>query len=898
MAADAEDALRTCINLAAAISVGVATMMAPGTLASAEPAAPAVAASSGDLVVAGHGWGHRRGLGQYGSLGYAIDHGWSTGQILDHFYGGTTAGTVDANQEMTVRIMSHDLKPLAVQVDSGRIATFTPGGAPASASGRAVKIEAAPGGFRVSDADTCAGPWTARSGTVSGTELRARAADITTFNFSYGAAGDVPITGDWNGDGVDSPGVWRAGRFLLRNSVSGGSADLSFSYGRTTDVPIVGDWNGDGIDTVGVRRGNILYLRNSNSGGAADISFSYGTTADLILVGDWNGDRVDTVGIRRGTTWMLRNSNTSGGADLTFTYGLSTDAPVIGNWDGQAGDGVGVRRNTTWYLRDSLSSGSATRTFSALQPGPPVAGHWTGDAADFVGRVSGTAWELGRSPQGGGVVLLDGNDQPLDRTLQLCHATSTGAWTATATSSRFYRGELRAIATGSGGADLRVVNALGLDWYVRGVVPRESPASWGNVDCVGGTPDCGQRALEAQAVAARSYSLGENRYPYAKTCDTISCQVYGGRAYRVGGTSTITISEATNTNNAVAATSGAVRLTGTGSVARTEFSSSTGGWTAGGVFPSVVDDGDDTPTNPNHSWTTTITASQLNERYGLGTLQAATVTSRSAVDGRAVTGMRLDFSLGSVTRSGDGFRQEWGLKSAWFDLTAVGVNPAHPARVGVRRGNVWYLRHALAGGGADVTFSYGTSSDVPVVGDWNADGIDTPGVKRGSTWLLRNSSSSGAADITFTFGQAADAPLAGDWDGDGTMTVGLRRGTWWYLRNSNSSGEAQVSPFSYGLATDVPVVGDWDGDGIWTPGIYRNGTFHLRNSLSGGNADLTVATGFLGSPIAGDWDADGVTDLGVHSGNTFRLLRTPNGSAMGTFSFGAADDVALAGRWV
>ena len=39
-------------------------------------------------------------------------------------------------------------------------------------------------------------------------------------------------------------------------------------------------------------------------------------------------------------------------------------------------------------------------------------------------------------------------------------------------------------------------------------------------------------ALRAQAVAARSFGLSQNRYSYAKTCDTSSCQVYGGSATR------------------------------------------------------------------------------------------------------------------------------------------------------------------------------------------------------------------------------------------------------------------------------------------------------------------------------------------------------------------------------
>ena len=44
-----------------------------------------------DLV--GHGFGHGRGMGQFGSLGYALK-GWSYEQILGHYYGGTKMGTV------------------------------------------------------------------------------------------------------------------------------------------------------------------------------------------------------------------------------------------------------------------------------------------------------------------------------------------------------------------------------------------------------------------------------------------------------------------------------------------------------------------------------------------------------------------------------------------------------------------------------------------------------------------------------------------------------------------------------------------------------------------------------------------------------------------------------------
>jgi hypothetical protein len=130
----------------------------------------------------------------------------------------------------------------------------------------------------------------------------------------------------------DTIGVHRGDRFLLRNSNTGGPADLEFPYGATTDEPLVGDWNSDRVDTIGVRRGKRFLLRNSNTGGPADLEFFYGATTDEPLVGDWNGDRVDTIGVRRGKRFLLRNSNTGGPADLDFLYGSSTDGPLTGSW--------------------------------------------------------------------------------------------------------------------------------------------------------------------------------------------------------------------------------------------------------------------------------------------------------------------------------------------------------------------------------------------------------------------------------------------------------------------------------------------------------------------------------------------------------------------------------------
>ena len=83
-------------------------------------------------------------------------------------------------------------------------------------------------------------------------------ADVYVENL--GAPGDVPVVGDFNGDGIDDLGIFRAGMWRLD---SDGDHELTahdkvFELGNATDIPIAGDFDGDGIDEVGVyRRGTV-----------------------------------------------------------------------------------------------------------------------------------------------------------------------------------------------------------------------------------------------------------------------------------------------------------------------------------------------------------------------------------------------------------------------------------------------------------------------------------------------------------------------------------------------------------------------------------------------------------------------------------------------------------------
>jgi stage II sporulation protein D len=230
---------------------------------------------------------------------------------------------------------------------------------------------------------------------------------------------------------------------------------------------------------------------------------------------------------------------------------------------------------------------------------------------------------------------------------------------------RRYRGTLRAIDVS--GTHLDTVNVVSLDYYLRGVVPREALSSWRPA------------ALQTQAVAARTYSVFHRSRAARKAydlCDTTSCQVYGGYD-----------SEKASTNTAIAATAGQVRLY-KGKPIIAEFSSSNGGATATGEVPYQVmkaDAWDAYPGNgnPNVAWTVTRTRAEVQALFDVGSLRSLRVLKRTGVGpsgGRALT-VEATGSKGKRVLTADQVRIRLHLRSGWIAFP-LGISTAAPEVLG------------------------------------------------------------------------------------------------------------------------------------------------------------------------------------------------------------------------
>jgi PKD repeat protein len=145
----------------------------------------------------------------------------------------------------------------------------------------------------------------------------------TTTAINWGISTDLPVTGDWNGNGITDVGIYRPAdhTFYLKNGTT-----TAINWGISTDLPVTGDWNRDGITDVGVYRqaDHTFYLKNGTT-----TAINWGISTDLPVTGDWNGDGMTDVGIYRPAdhTFYLKNGTTT-----AINWGISTDLPVTGRW--------------------------------------------------------------------------------------------------------------------------------------------------------------------------------------------------------------------------------------------------------------------------------------------------------------------------------------------------------------------------------------------------------------------------------------------------------------------------------------------------------------------------------------------------------------------------------------
>jgi hypothetical protein len=249
----------------------------------------------------------------------------------------------------------------------------------------------------------------------------------------FGAAGSVPIAGDFNGDGLTEIGVFLDGQWFIDLNGNGvwDDGDLWAELGSRRDKPVVGDWDGDGKADIGIfgpswpsdaravsrepglpdpenepkdayknvppkpadAAGWRKLKRTARGRLRADLVdhvFFFGTGKDVPVAGDFNGDGVATLGVFHRGLWVL-DDNGDGQwlpGETLCEFGQPGDIPVVGDFDGNGVDQIAVYRDGVWFI-DTNGNRRLDESDEVLQLGAPgdvpIVGDWDGDGRDDPG---------------------------------------------------------------------------------------------------------------------------------------------------------------------------------------------------------------------------------------------------------------------------------------------------------------------------------------------------------------------------------------------------------------------------------------------------------------------------------------------------------------------------------
>ena len=70
----------------------------------------------------------------------------------------------------------------------------------------------------------------------------------------FGTSNSIPVTGDFNGDGITDIAVYIDGQWFIDLNGDGkwDSGDLWAQLGTENDIPVTGDWDADGKTDIGI----------------------------------------------------------------------------------------------------------------------------------------------------------------------------------------------------------------------------------------------------------------------------------------------------------------------------------------------------------------------------------------------------------------------------------------------------------------------------------------------------------------------------------------------------------------------------------------------------------------------------------------------------------------------
>lgn len=213
--------------------------------------------------------------------------------------------------------------------------------------------------------------WRPNTGVCSsnncGWEIKQSSTGTVFYQADWGAAGDIPVPADYDGDGKTDKAVWRPaeGNWYIIQS-SNGTTRVQ-GWGNNGDKPVPGDYDGDGKADLAIFRpaeGNWYIIQSSNNTITLQ---NWGQNGDITVPSDYDGDgKIDCAVWRPADgTWYIHNS--ADGTNRVRGWGGSTDRLVPADYDGDGKTDIAIWRPSegNWYIIKSSDDSSYIRNWGA-----------------------------------------------------------------------------------------------------------------------------------------------------------------------------------------------------------------------------------------------------------------------------------------------------------------------------------------------------------------------------------------------------------------------------------------------------------------------------------------------------------------------------------------------------
>jgi hypothetical protein len=185
------------------------------------------------------------------------------------------------------------------------------------------------------------------------TTIRTR---VLGFNIPVVSTLDLPVPGDYDGDGITDIAVYHPALGAWRIQWSSDNTIHQFTWGNRTDIPVPGDYDGDGKTDLAVYRPSTgqWRIQPSSLPFFTPMIVTWGASTDIPVPGDYDGDGKTDIAVYHPANgqWQIMQSATS--TPLMVQWGGSPgDIPQPGDYDGDGKTDLGVYRNGTWFVRES-----------------------------------------------------------------------------------------------------------------------------------------------------------------------------------------------------------------------------------------------------------------------------------------------------------------------------------------------------------------------------------------------------------------------------------------------------------------------------------------------------------------------------------------------------------------